>query len=74
MPIYEYACTKCQHGFETLVRAGRVPSCPRCQSTELTKQLSVFATTGAAEAPKPMVVSPCGSCGHPAGPGACTLH
>lgn len=74
MPIYEYACTQCQHEFETLVRSGSVPSCPRCQSTALSKQLSVFATAGGGEDPMPMAAGPCGTCGHPDGPGACAVH
>ncbi|GAP35506.1 FmdB family zinc ribbon protein [Piscinibacter sakaiensis] len=43
MPIYEYACEDCHHGFEALVRHDTVPACPRCGSTRLNKQLSVFA-------------------------------
>jgi hypothetical protein len=41
------------------------------------KQLSVFATgAGAPAAGQAMAAAatgPCGSCGHPAGPGACAL-
>jgi putative FmdB family regulatory protein len=74
MPIFEYACGKCGHEFETLVRAGSVPDCPSCSSTQLEKKLSVFATAGtAADAPS-QAPGPCGSCGHPDGPGACALH
>jgi len=36
------------------------------------KKLSVFATT--AEKPAPVMAGPCGSCGHPDGPGACHMH
>lgn len=71
MPIYEYACRKCGHEFETLVRSDSVPDCPNCRSTELEKKLSVFAT--AASGPEPQA-GPCGACGHPGGPGACALH
>ncbi len=75
MPIYEYACEDCGHQFETLVKSGTVAQCPRCHSSELAKQLSVFATTSAAgkaaaSMPPP---GPCGSCGHPDGPGACAF-
>ncbi len=73
MPIYEYACRKCGHEFETLVRSSDTPDCPKCASTQLEKKLSVFAAAGAqpeaAAAP-----GPCGSCGHPGGPGACALN
>lgn len=43
MPIFEYACNACRHEFETLVRTGDVPACPRCASGELTKLLSLPA-------------------------------
>lgn len=76
MPIYEYACRDCGRRFETLVRTGTVPECPACRSRALDKQLSVFATagvTGQAEAAPAFAGGPCGSCGHPAGPGACSM-
>ena len=72
-PIYEYACSDCGHAFEALVRSSTVPQCPSCQSTALEKQLSVFATASSGEAPQPMAAGPCGSCGHPDGPGSCGL-
>jgi hypothetical protein len=40
--------------------------------------LSVFATatasSSAAAAAAPMPMGPCGSCGHPDGPGSCAVH
>ena len=74
MPIYEYACSDCGHAFEALVRSGTVAQCPCCQSTALEKQLSLFATTGSAAQAAPVMAGPCGSCGHPDGPGACAVH
>lgn len=75
MPIYEYACHQCGHEFEALVRSSTVPECPSCHSTELDKQLSVFATSTTDSAPAPaMAAGPCGSCGHPGGPGACAFN
>ena len=74
MPIYEYACHDCGNAFELLVRSDTVPACPECHSLHLDKQLSVFATASSGEAPQPMAASPCGSCGHPDGPGSCALH
>ena len=42
MPIFEYRCTECDHGFEHFVRkASAAPSCPSCGSRELANQLSV---------------------------------
>lgn len=43
MPIFEYRCTSCQHEFETLVRTGDTPACPKCASHDLTKLLSLPA-------------------------------
>ena len=74
MPIYEYACKSCGSEFETLVRSSTVPDCPSCHSTDLEKKLSVFATAAAGPDPAPIAAGPCGSCGHPDGPGACALH
>jgi putative FmdB family regulatory protein len=74
MPIYEYACKSCGQEFETLVRSSTVPDCPSCHSTELEKKLSVFATAPAGADPAPLAAAPCGSCGHPGGPGSCALH
>jgi putative FmdB family regulatory protein len=74
MPIYEYACNKCAHEFETLVRSGTVADCPSCHSTDLAKKLSVFATAGSTAEAAPAAAGPCGSCGRPGGPGACALN
>lgn len=70
MPIFEYACKDCGQHFEALVRSDTVPECPQCHSTQLDKQLSVFAAGSSQGDPAP-AFSPCGSCGHPDGPGAC---
>jgi putative FmdB family regulatory protein len=43
MPIFEYSCRSCQAQFETLVRAGSEPACPKCGSVDLEKQLSIPA-------------------------------
>jgi putative FmdB family regulatory protein len=74
MPIYEYACHKCGNEFEMLVRSSTVPDCPSCHSTELKKKLSVFATAASTSQAAPLPMGPCGSCGHPDGPGACALN
>lgn len=77
MPLYEYVCRKCRHGFETLVLGSDVPSCPECRATELERVLSVVAIgrggeRAAASTPMP-AGGGCGSCGDPRGPGACAL-
>ena len=75
MPIFEYACQDCGREFETLVRASTVPHCPDCASTQLEKKLSVFATAAPGVEAAPMAaMGPCGSCGHPDGPGSCAIH
>lgn len=71
MPIYEYSCKDCGNEFETLVRASSVPDCPKCQSADLEKKLSVFATPAHTVSAAALAADPCGSCGHPDGPGAC---
>ena len=47
MPIYEYQCEECGSEFELLVRSDTRLACPTCDSTQLEKQLSVFATADA---------------------------
>jgi putative FmdB family regulatory protein len=74
MPIYEYHCRQCDKEFEQLVRADTQPRCPACGSTKLDKALSVFSTAAATTPqPAPAMAGPCGSCGHPGGPGACAF-
>jgi putative FmdB family regulatory protein len=79
MPIFEYICARCDHRFEAIVHGSTTPHCPSCDSDDLQKQLSVFAvgsssgsssgnSAGASFAP-----APCGRCGDPRGPGACSL-
>jgi putative FmdB family regulatory protein len=43
VPIFEYRCDSCQHEFETLVRTGDTPVCPKCAASGLTKLLSLPA-------------------------------
>lgn len=75
MPLFEYACRDCGHQFEYLTRAGESPRCPTCASVALEKQLSVFAvsTPGGATA-RDTAPAPCGMCGDPRGPGACSVN
>lgn len=51
MPIYEYRCRGCGHGFEVLQRLGEGAqglACPGCGAAALDKQFSTFATGGGA--------------------------
>lgn len=47
MPIYEYRCEDCDHGFEILQRLGEGSdglACPSCGTERLAKQFSTFAS------------------------------
>jgi len=50
MPIHDYRCSRCHTEFETLVRSGDTPSCPRCGATELERLLSLTAPQGTSKA------------------------
>ncbi|MCO6429513.1 MAG: zinc ribbon domain-containing protein [Deltaproteobacteria bacterium] len=74
MPIFEFKCSGCGHHFEQIT--GSTPSsveCPKCSSKKVEKQLSRFAVgNGSSVSGAPSFPSPCGSCGDPRGPGACS--
>jgi putative FmdB family regulatory protein len=49
MPLYEYQCQTCGKSFELLRRMRDVDTgvkCPDCDSDEIERQLSTFATAG----------------------------
>jgi putative FmdB family regulatory protein len=75
MPLFEYRCRECGHQFEFLTRSTLTPACPKCESQQLEKQLSVFAVGGSSSGAGAQVApdSPCASCGIPGGPGACGM-
>jgi putative FmdB family regulatory protein len=70
MPLFEYACRACGHQFEYLTRQGQQPTCPACASSELEKQLSVFAVSAGGSTQPKAFTGPCGACGDPRGPGS----
>ena len=74
MPLYEYACKSCASQFEVLVRASETPECPSCHGKDLERRLSVFAAHTAAAPVRRAAPGPCGSCGDPRGPGACSMN
>lgn len=44
MPLFEFACSQCDHRVELLIRsAEETPVCPDCGGTELTKLISAPA-------------------------------
>jgi putative FmdB family regulatory protein len=64
LPLYEYACPGCGARFEKLVRRfGEAVACPACASTDVERQLSVFAVATAAPSP------PFAGCGAACSPG-----
>jgi len=72
MPIFEYVCRDCHHGFEALVYGSQKAKCPKCHGANLAPQLSTFAVASKGSASTMPASGPCGSCGDPAGPGACS--
>jgi putative FmdB family regulatory protein len=45
VPIYEYRCAECEEQFEELVQAtAAAPRCPRCDSGQVVRFFSPFAT------------------------------
>ena len=52
MPIYEYKCDTCGHGFSLLVLSSAKASeasCPECKGQSVTKQMSAFACSSSSE-------------------------
>jgi len=76
MPIFEYVCKECDHSFEALLYGSEKAQCPKCQSKKLTPQLSTFAVSakGSSSIGSSRPAGPCGSCGDPRGPGACSFN
>jgi putative FmdB family regulatory protein len=47
MPIYEYLCDDCGEHYERIVmNSSTKVTCPKCESSKKTIQLSVFAAPG----------------------------
>ena len=52
MPIYEFYCNQCHtifNFFSRRVNTRKVPLCPRCKDSKLSRQVSMFAITGRAK-------------------------
>jgi putative FmdB family regulatory protein len=64
MPIYEYTCRKCGHGFEHLARrlSEPAPRCPKCGAAGPTKGFSSFSA-GRAQSRTPCEGGSCPSMG-----------
>jgi len=53
MPIYEFYCRDCHtifNFYSKTINTRKVPACPRCENARLTRQVSLFAVTGRADA------------------------
>jgi putative FmdB family regulatory protein len=76
MPIFEYVCQKCNHQFEALIYGDQKAECPKCHTTRLAPQLSVFAVSTKSSSSS-VGAQPsgggCGTCGDPRGPGSCSM-
>jgi putative FmdB family regulatory protein len=73
MPIYEYECRGCGNRFEKIVYGSAIQECPSCNSGDLERLLSTFAVASASSSRMSSSPAPCGSCGDPRGPGACSM-
>jgi putative FmdB family regulatory protein len=68
MPLYEYACRRCDHTFEELVFNGEQVSCPECRTTQVERLLSVPAKPRTENSSLPLRCDPKLP---PCGPGCC---
>lgn len=71
--MYEYACEKCGHSFEKLVKSMNSTDaieCPKCQSKKTARKLSVFAVAAQGLSKSSNAPQGCGRCG---GPGPCAF-
>ena len=71
MPIFEYVCRECDHHFEAIIQGSQHARCPTCEIRKLEQQISRFAVSS--DKPAPVAAGPCGACGDPRGPGACSI-
>jgi putative FmdB family regulatory protein len=55
MPIYEYHCADCDQSFEIFVRPSDTETnCPNCQSVNLAREMSVFASARSSDTAGPI--------------------
>lgn len=51
MPIYEFYCDTCNtiyNFFSKTINTTKIPNCPKCETTKLSRQMSIFSVTGKA--------------------------
>jgi putative FmdB family regulatory protein len=64
MPIYEYRCKECGTSFSRLQRVGAGSegvTCPKCESTDVERLLSSFASTSSSPSLTSSTGPSCGS-------------
>ena len=66
MPLYEFACRKCEHTFEELIFGDERVVCPKCASAKLERLISAPARPQSATASADMPMA-CNSDGPPCG-------
>lgn len=44
MPLYDFKCGSCGHGFEKIVKLREIPACPACGAAEVERLLSFSAS------------------------------
>jgi len=72
MPIFEYRCQSCGHKFEAILLGEQSPECPKCHTSKLEQQLSVFAVNKASASSSP--AAGCGQSNCCMGAGGCDLN
>ncbi len=65
MPLFDYACQKCDHNFEALVFGQESVECPKCNATEVEKMLSLPARPHSTTDSLPMSCGEGPPCGAP---------
>ncbi len=71
MPLYDYACRRCQNEFEALVdNTDEAVDCPECNSRRTERMMSVPAKPRSESGGLPMSCNPQMP---PCGPGCCRL-
>jgi len=41
MPLFDWQCKACSHGFEAMASGDEIPACPACEAADVEKIMSV---------------------------------
>jgi putative FmdB family regulatory protein len=69
MPIYEYRCSGCGEQFEKFMHASTTVACPRCDSSKVTRLLSLVGVKTGGSVMSSVPAGGGGCCG-----GGCGCH